>query len=1850
MAGPLSTYSTYVLYDQTVTSSGSSQVYSGYNSQEVSLIVNITGSVTGSITFTISEIDAGDLQTQIGATSTGATITSTGTQVITLPVTVTGCLQVSWVVSGGSPSINNIYATLVDKMTAPNLYDADGNGPVAVKPSGTAATTSDASLVVSISPNTPITVNATSDGYVTTSSPSYTNDTTQPLSLTTSGALRTDGSATTQPVSAVSLPLPTGAATASNQTTLGTQTTEINDGTHTATIKAASTAAIATDTALVVAISPNNTPVLPSGAATSANQTNGNQQTQIVEGGNVATVTAASALKVDGSAVTQPVSGTVTSNQGATAWVDNITQFGGVPLSTGTGASGTGIPRVTVSNDSNILATQSGTWTTTVTQATAANLNAAVVGTTAAGSGASSGLVTIQGNASGTPVPVTGTLTASTDGYVTTSAPTYANNTSQALSLTTTGLLRIDGVYPVNATTPTTDAAFVAGAVTTAAPTYATGQMSALSLNTSGGLRVDGSGVTQPVSGTVTANQGTSPWVSNITQFGSSNVVTGTGASGAGIPRVTVSNDSNVLATQSGTWTVQPGNTANTTPWLATINQGGNSATVTASNALKVDGSAVTQPVSGTVTANAGTGSFTVAQATAANLNATVTANGNFNNASVGSTATAPPSSATYAGALVTTAAQSGLTNNDMYPLNMSATGLLRIDGSNVTQPVSGTVTANAGTGSFTVAQATASNLNATVTGTVAATQSGTWTVQPGNTANTTPWLSTINQGGNSAAVKAASTAAVATDPSLVTAFSPNSPLPTGTNTIGVINQGTAATLANAWSIKITDATNGPAAVKAASTAAVATDPALVVAISPNNSLSIATADVSATGALGALNAAVSVTHPGLMSIGMQLAAGTLVGTIIPEVSFDGGTTWNATYFNSPTGNIVSSVVFGSANTATAETIVGVGGAGMTRVRVSAYTSGTANITVRASDINDPSLLSGGTAGSALPPIVQQVGGSVTTASPSYSNSTVNALSLNTAGGLRVDGSAVTQPVSGTVTANAGTGNFTVVQATASNLNATVTGTVAATQSGTWTVQPGNTANTTPWLATINQGGNSATVTASNALKVDGSAVTQPVSGTVTANAGTGSFTVAQATAANLNATVVQGTSPWVDNITQFGGTNISTGTGASGTGIPRVTVSNDSNILATQSGTWTVQPGNTANTTPWLATVNQGGNSAAVKAASTAAVATDPALVVAVSPNNTVSTLSPDVTATGALGALNASVQITLAGSQSVGFQLAAGTLVGTIVAQVSFDGGTTWNSTYIDPSSGNIVSTIVFASSNAATAGTVVGVGGSGLARITVSAYTSGTANITLRASQIKDPSTLSNGGPNTTVQPITAVQIGGWDSATTTFRAAAVKAASTAVAATDQSLAVALSPNSTLYDGFSNEMLVQNRVQISSTQGVSPVSGLDVGLLNRMLRVGEIGTVRTTSEIQLWQDAFESATINAFWTQSLTTMTAVQATGVLTLNNSAITTVNTDAIITSQRQFPKYPKVSLHARYKANISANVAANHTLVEFGFGAPAGVTAIINNGCFFRVTAAGNLVGVVSYNGTETVSATLLAQGSITTTSYYRWDIFVEDQFARFIVTNSNDIPVVDVQLQIPLTDPAIWAVSHLPTFARVYTDATGGGTAVQLKLAAHNVQILDAQLNMTWDEQSALCMRSSLINPTTYAANPSAMTAAPATLTPANATTGYATLGGEYAFAGVVAIETGAPIFSFQIPSPYSLVLTGIQIPAPMVTVAMALTGVPFIEWFVCINATTNLLSTGGGQRQPLGIQYTTTIGPAIGIVWTTTGSALWQPKVPLVCLPGTWIHIGFKWLVTTAAGTPGVNRGTVSVDGFFM
>lgn len=56
-----------------------------------------------------------------------------------------------------------------------------------------------------------------------------------------------------------------------------------------------------------------------------------------------------------------------------------------------------------------------------------------------------------------------------------------------------------------------------------------------------------------------------------------------------------------------------------------------------------------------------------------------------------------------------------------------------------------------------------------------------------------------------------------------------------------------------------------------------------------------------------------------------------------------------------------------------------------------------------------------------------------------------------------------------------------------------------------------------------------------------------------------------------------------VNSLTQMNGQTIAMGTGTRSAGTQRVTVATDDVVPASQSGTWTVQPGNTANTTPWL-------------------------------------------------------------------------------------------------------------------------------------------------------------------------------------------------------------------------------------------------------------------------------------------------------------------------------------------------------------------------------------------------------------------------------------------------------------------------------------------------------------------------------------------------------------------------------------------------------------------------------------------------------------------------------------------
>jgi hypothetical protein len=175
----------------------------------------------------------------------------------------------------------------------------------------------------------------------------------------------------------------------------------------------------------------------------------------------------------------------------------------------------------------------------------------------------------------------------------------------------------------------------------------------------------------------------------------------------------------------------------------------------------------------------------------------------------------------------------------------------------------------------------------------------------------------------------------------VVTAFSSwttssfvlNTSLPGGTNNIGSVNQGTSNTLVNAWAEKLTDGTNGPVAVKPANTAPLASDPALVVTLSPNSSSLGAT---TGNGTISALNGAVSTVAGGAVTWSMS---GTWVGTLTTQAQNGDGQWWNVASLSNQTGIL--------QNTTSQNGVMEMNAAGWTQVRIvaTAWTSGTATVT-----------------------------------------------------------------------------------------------------------------------------------------------------------------------------------------------------------------------------------------------------------------------------------------------------------------------------------------------------------------------------------------------------------------------------------------------------------------------------------------------------------------------------------------------------------------------------------------------------------------------------------------------------------------------------------------------------------------------------------------------------------------------------------------------------------------------------------------------------------------------------------------------------------------------------------------
>jgi hypothetical protein len=312
------------------------------------------------------------------------------------------------------------------------------------------------------------------------------------------------------------------------------------------------------------------------------------------------------------------------------------------------------------------------------------------------------------------------------------------------------------------------------------------------------------------------------------------------------------------------------------------------------------------------------------------------------------------------------------------------------------------------------------------------------------------------------------------------------------------------------------------------------------------NPLPISSSDVTASGTITAITQNVAVSTVGKSVVDIQVT-GVYTGALTPQITVD-GTNWIAlsTIRNVNTNAIAATIASATQGIFQAE----ISGSTQFRIIANAAVTGTATITLRTSLAKGPGSsvtqavsaaslpLPTGAATSALQTtgntslativtntngmsVAQgsttagQVGGltqaAVTTAAPTYVNGQTRPLSLNTLGGLRVDGSDVTQPISGSVSVSnfPATQNVAVTSIVETEIKndignpIPVNGTVAATQSGTWTVA----VSSIPEVEIKNDAGNPI-----------------PVNGTVTANQGTSPWVVSGTVTAN------QGTNPWTVN------------------------------------------------------------------------------------------------------------------------------------------------------------------------------------------------------------------------------------------------------------------------------------------------------------------------------------------------------------------------------------------------------------------------------------------------------------------------------------------------------------------------------------------------------------------------------------------------------------------------------------------------------------------------------------------------------------------------------------------------
>jgi hypothetical protein len=384
---------------------------------------------------------------------------------------------------------------------------------------------------------------------------------------------------------------------------------------------------------------------------------------------------------------------------------------------------------------------------------------------------------------------------------------------------------------------------------------------------------------------------------------------------------------------------------------------------------------------------------------------------------------------------------------------------------------------------------------------------------------------------------------------------------------------------------------------------------------------------------------------------------------------------------------------------------------------------------------------------------------------------------------------------------------------------------------------------------------------------------------------------------------------------------------------------------------------------------------------------------------------------------------------------------------------------------------------------------------------------------------------------------------------------------------------------------------------------------------------------------------------YTSATTTMTIAQAAGFVTLNASAITTINTNARFTTHRVFPYLdgqPLVVMWT-FKRATGQTGQANESL-EMGFVTHTAATAA-TDGVYFRWNASGEFRAVSTFNSTDSTSPALT---SPTANATHTAVIVRRATGTDYFIDGARVAAIEDAAQANPTSTRSV------PFSARVVVAATPPATAPNLQIGPVSV-FRCGDADKAWGDKLAsagLYNNQAPLTPFAQTAN-HANSTSPASATLSNTAAGYTTLGGRYQFAAPAGAATDFALFGYTVPAGYQLYITSIVISACNTGAAVATTAT-LLDWSVAVDSTAVSLATAdsfgppfvsmGPRRTALGMQ---------GFI-IAAGIGVCAPDIvrtfnpPLVAEPGRFAHVIVQVPVGTATAAQ-VIRGDVTVTGYF-